>query len=237
MLTNKILADSMGVPLTRIRRWAKEYLPPDPKATRQSGYLREYSDNDGWFLFISGIIMDATGFTFRKTQKIMNEILKPWMFRVGLAPDIQDVPVVKGVDAYLQNNKYVLHFHINEQSVDKEIPPIRVEGMVDSNLHKIMVDERGKEFAFINEKKITYWVTEPLTKRSVTDYYRLETVAPIKISSLLGAFIYSIFGSRRLDKWIEDWYKIHLKSESKKPWDEDENIPSPEDEIDISLLE
>jgi len=217
MLKNKIIADSLHVPLTRIRRWAKEFLPSDPKATRQSGYLREYSDNDGWFLYISGMIMDATGFTFRKTQKLMDEKLKPWMLQVGIAPDIQDVPKAKGVDLYLRHDS-VLHFYINEQSDDQEVPPVRVEGLMALNRPKIKIDEMGKEFAVINETKITYWVIEPLTKKSATEYSTRPTVPSVSVSVLLSLFMHDLFGRERWSKWRKDWDRIHPENELKKYW-------------------
>jgi hypothetical protein len=215
MLTNKILADSLDIPLTRIRRWAKEYLPPDPKATRQSGYLREYSDKDGWFLYVSGMIMEATGFTFRKTQKLMEEKLKPWMLRVGLAPDNDDLPILKGADAYIRYD-CKLYFYINEQSDDKEIPPVRVEGLIEIPSRRKKTDEGGKEFAFINETKITYWVVEPLTKKSARDYFFRGPVPAVPIYSLLSNFITWVFGDDRSLKWHRNWGRIHPESELRK---------------------
>jgi hypothetical protein len=217
MLTNKILADSLHVPLTRLRRWAKEFLPSDPKATRQSGYIREYSDNDGWFMYISGKIMEATGFTFRKTQKIMEGKLKPWMLGVGLAPDVQDVPILKGADAYLRYD-CVLHFYIDEQSDDQEIPPIRVEGRMNRYSHKKKTDKEGKEFSVINETKITYWIVEPLTKKSAIEYFFRATVPSVSVEVLLSHFIRWVFGHGREAEWSRNRARIHPESELKKTW-------------------
>jgi hypothetical protein len=97
MLTNAILSEKLDIPLSKIRRWTKELLPPDPKATRRSGYKREFSNNDGFFIYLGGHMVSELGFTFDGARKAL-EILTDWLLFNGLVPDIPDYAHRVGVN-------------------------------------------------------------------------------------------------------------------------------------------
>jgi hypothetical protein len=83
------LSEELGISHTKIRRWAKEFLPPDPKATLRSGYAREFSLNDAFTIFLGGFLVSELNFSVFEAQKIILT-LRPWLFSKGLYPDVPD---------------------------------------------------------------------------------------------------------------------------------------------------
>jgi hypothetical protein len=210
MLTNKTMADRLGIPLTRIRRWAKEFLPPDPRATRQSGYIREYTDNDGWFVYISGIIMDTTGLTFRQTSKVMDEVLKPWLLRMGLVPDLTGIKKLNGIEADIVWDVAV-QFYLDHPSDREDVPAIRVEGKSSIHMAEEYVEKRSGEFvcAHLKDVKITYWLTTPKTAKTAYLYTWAKSSPFIPIFSELSGFILNIYDIPTRNSWWDAYHYVH----------------------------
>ena len=57
MLTNTIMSEKLSISITKVRRNTKEFLGQDSKATRRSGYKREFSNNDGFFVYLGGLLV------------------------------------------------------------------------------------------------------------------------------------------------------------------------------------
>ena len=86
-ITSNLLSEKLHIPITKVRRWAKEFLPPDPIATRRSGYTRKMSLNAAFNVYLGGILVSLLGFSFYEGRDIL-EKLSPWMKKVGLLPEI-----------------------------------------------------------------------------------------------------------------------------------------------------
>ena len=97
MLTNKMLSDGLDIPLFKIRRWTKELLPPDPKATRRSGYARELSKNDGFMVYLGGYLVSVLSLAFAEALAVIKS-LTPWLEQNGLLPDIHPDACREGAD-------------------------------------------------------------------------------------------------------------------------------------------
>lgn len=88
-LTNTELSKRLGIPHSLIRRWAKEFLPPDPKATLRSGYTKTYSLNDGFKILIVAHLVSYLNFTVPEAKQILSDI-DPWLRSEGLLPELED---------------------------------------------------------------------------------------------------------------------------------------------------
>ena len=74
-----------GLPLSKVRRNVKEFLPPDPVATRRSGYSRSFSTNDAFMVFLGTHLVSVLGYSFYDAKQIIQE-LWPWAESVALLP-------------------------------------------------------------------------------------------------------------------------------------------------------
>jgi hypothetical protein len=184
MLTNKILSDALDIPLYKMRRWTKELLPPDPKATRRSGYARKFSNNDGFFVYLGGWLVSTYGIVFNDARKIV-ELLKPWLLRIGLVPDIPDNAKREGIDS-----KIKVGYEVNIYSC-KEPGKFYIEGGGSVGFDQSnKTDESGREYTQIVSKAAIYWIEPPPAKKRET--WATEIVNPmmnIKIQTLLDSFL------------------------------------------------
>jgi hypothetical protein len=84
-------ADKTQVSITKARRYAKELLPPDPEATRQSGKAREINENEGFIIWLGFHLVNRLGFSMIETKAIIKD-LRPWMESKGLLPNMKFNP-------------------------------------------------------------------------------------------------------------------------------------------------
>jgi len=75
---NRELSDSLGIRLSKWKRWSREFLPPDPLGGLQSGYARQYAIDQAFTVFLGGHLVAHLHFSMPEAQKIIKE-LKPWI--------------------------------------------------------------------------------------------------------------------------------------------------------------
>ncbi len=73
-IDNSSLAKKLNIPITKIRRWTKEVLPPDSKAVRRSGFKRDITVRDGLKIFLTGYLVSEMGFGFVDAKRLLKEI-------------------------------------------------------------------------------------------------------------------------------------------------------------------
>ena len=156
MLTNTILAKKLDIPLSKIRRWTKEFLPPDPLATRRSGYTRKFSENDGFMVYVSGYLVSNLDFSFASTRDIMKE-LSSWIYKIGLLPDIPSSAKKLGVDRKIQD--YEVNFFPLEKNVGWSYYII---GIVKETLSESK-DAMGREYFKGQRDYVAYQISESTT--------------------------------------------------------------------------
>ncbi|MEN8244328.1 MAG: hypothetical protein ABFS43_05455 [Thermodesulfobacteriota bacterium] len=75
---NRELSESLGIRLSKWKRWSREFLPPDPLGGLQSGYARQYTIDQAFTVFWGGHLVAHLHFSMPEAQKIIGE-LKPWI--------------------------------------------------------------------------------------------------------------------------------------------------------------
>jgi hypothetical protein len=75
---NRDLSRRLGIPLSRWKRWSREFLPPDPLGGHQSGYARQYSTKDAFIVYLAGFLVSALGFSIPAARQILRD-LNPWL--------------------------------------------------------------------------------------------------------------------------------------------------------------
>lgn len=213
MLTNSIMAEKLEIPITKIRRYTKEFLPPDPRATRRSGYTREFSENDGFMVFIGGYLVSTLGFSYNEARRFM-EPLFMWMQRIGLLPDIPYSAKRDGIDSEII--EYEIRFISYKGNMDVNVFGITKEiEILNLTPDKTDVITRGGELAYV-----LYPLNDDFSLLGHRDIRFYTSTLPI--SDLLYAFLSAIRGEKYLDPihaadfWKTKWNALVDKS-SKGP--------------------
>ena len=77
---NRDLSARLGIPLSRWKRWSREFLPPDPLGGHQSGYARQYSTKDAFLVYLAGFLVSTLGFSIPAARQILHD-LTPWLIK------------------------------------------------------------------------------------------------------------------------------------------------------------
>jgi hypothetical protein len=116
MLTNREFSEKLKIPIGKVRRNTKELLGEDPRATRRSGYGREFTINEGWYVFLGGTLVSNHGLTFGQARDAL-ETIKPWLLLNQLVPEPPKNSGSKGVDEEIQT--FTLSFYLMEGKISK----------------------------------------------------------------------------------------------------------------------
>lgn len=146
---NRELSKRLGIPLSRWKRWSREFLPPDPLGGHQSGYARQYSLKDAFYVYLAGYLVSAMGFSIPEARQILLD-LNGWLKK----------NIIAHYDAVVDLNKDIasggVHTDLMITPVKRKKSPAftyRIRSLVDRNL--------------ISEEDITIWqeqFTEHLIK-------------------------------------------------------------------------
>ena len=86
----KRFSEKLGIDLAKARRWSRELLGPDPKATRQSGFKRVLTPGEGWELYLGGVLISEGKFLVHEAKTIIRD-LRPVLKKMGLYPGKETV--------------------------------------------------------------------------------------------------------------------------------------------------
>jgi hypothetical protein len=202
MLTNKIISEKLQKPIFTVRRWAKEFLGDDPAAGRQMGVAREITENDAWFMFLGGSIVELTRLEFKTVRKVIDQI-KPWLINNGLVPVIPKGAWPQGIDQKMFWN-HSLEF-LKYQSTDDIA--VRFTGIVPKQGHASGEDENGREYESTTYREYEYWLLpHPEGEgKNIWGYAGLK----INIRILLTFFMNRICGQDARDEWWRRFQILH----------------------------
>lgn len=96
----------LGTDLAKARRWSRELLGPDSKATRQSGFKRELTSGEAWEIYLGGVLISEGKFLVHEARTILRD-LRPFLRQHLLYP---------GKETILD------HLSETEQGAKKSIP-------------------------------------------------------------------------------------------------------------------
>lgn len=74
---SRTLSKLLNVPLAKWKRWAREFLPPDPLAGMQSGYARQYYTDAAFEIYLGGYLVSKMGVAI-PTARLILQMLTPW---------------------------------------------------------------------------------------------------------------------------------------------------------------
>jgi len=75
---NRELSTRLGIPLSRWKRWSREFLPPDPLGGLQSGFARQYSVRDAFVVYLAGYLVSSQAYSIPEARQILHD-LSGWL--------------------------------------------------------------------------------------------------------------------------------------------------------------
>jgi hypothetical protein len=82
---NRELSTRLEIPLSRWKRWSREFLPPDPLGGLQSGFARQYNIRDAFIVYLAGYLVSVIGFTIPEARQILDD-LNGWLKKDVIEP-------------------------------------------------------------------------------------------------------------------------------------------------------
>lgn len=83
--TYRELSEKLDINLAKLKRWGREFLPPDYSAGQGQGVARILSIDEAFIIFLSGHLVSSLKYSIPDTKIIM-ELLIPWLTEKRLMP-------------------------------------------------------------------------------------------------------------------------------------------------------
>lgn len=101
--TNRQLAATLDINLSRWKRWSREFLPPDPLGGLQSGLARQYTIVEAFTVYLCGYLVASLNFSIPEARKIAEDLHRFWetigvVDGFGLSPETAASPP-EGIEA------------------------------------------------------------------------------------------------------------------------------------------
>jgi hypothetical protein len=80
---SKYLSQRLNINAAKWKRWAREFLPPDPLGGYQSGYARQFSHKEAFRVFLGGYLVGVLRLTIPEARQVLSD-LDAWMKKQGL---------------------------------------------------------------------------------------------------------------------------------------------------------
>jgi hypothetical protein len=80
---SKYLSKRLNINASKWKRWAREFLPPDPLGGYQSGYARQFSYKEAFRVFLGGYLVGMLRLTIPEARQVLSD-LDAWMKKQGL---------------------------------------------------------------------------------------------------------------------------------------------------------
>jgi hypothetical protein len=208
-LTNSILSELLGIPLSKIRRWTKEFLTPHPRATRRSGYTREITPNESFYIFLGGHLVTNFGWTYHQARTAL-EIIWQWMEKNGMVPEIPEWAKREGIDCEISRYESMEIF-LDPSS--NAVTVITVQGVStsESEVTDKKTDSLGRPYLRIKTERILYY---PISKIKTFEGERWiahepdEIFGVLNLEDLLRRHLFSIFDRSQYKNWQKRFREI-----------------------------
>lgn len=79
---SRYLSSKLGIRLSKWKRWAREFLPPDPLGGLQSGVARQFNVKDAFKVYLGGYLVGQLKFSIPDAARILDD-LSPWLTKNG----------------------------------------------------------------------------------------------------------------------------------------------------------
>jgi hypothetical protein len=89
---SRYLSSKLDIRLSKWKRWAREFLPPDPLGGLQSGVARQFNTKDAFKVYLGGHLVGQLKFSIPDAARILTDLC-PWLEGNGffsIQPQLDD---------------------------------------------------------------------------------------------------------------------------------------------------
>lgn len=97
--TYRELSELLNINLAKVKRWGREFLPPDLEAGRQQGISRVLPIDDAFMIYMGGFIVNDLKLSINDAKLIINDI-HGWLVDHDLMPSLFEVSKQEKVKAW-----------------------------------------------------------------------------------------------------------------------------------------
>jgi hypothetical protein len=97
---SKYLSQRLNINAAKWKRWAREFLPPDPLGGYQSGYARQFSHKEAFRVFLGGYLVGVLRLTIPEARQVLSD-LDTWMKNQGLYSVPGDLNAVTAITDHI----------------------------------------------------------------------------------------------------------------------------------------
>jgi hypothetical protein len=80
--SNRELSEKLQINLAKWKRWSREFLPPDVLGGFQSGYARQYTIDDAFWVFLGGHLVKDLHLSIPESKRVLRD-LRQWLHDNG----------------------------------------------------------------------------------------------------------------------------------------------------------
>lgn len=105
------LSNKLEIKSAKWKRWAREFLPPDPLGGLQSGFARQFNLKDAFRVSLGGYLVSGLRFSIPEARQILAD-LSPWLRKHGFFKLQQDQQTDR-VDPW---NNYLIIIYLDKDN-------------------------------------------------------------------------------------------------------------------------
>jgi hypothetical protein len=99
------LSEKLNINFHKLKRWGREFLPPDPSAGQSQGVARVLTFDDAFTIFIGGHLASQLKYGIPEARIIL-ELLLPWLKEQKLIPSVFEI-------CFLASDAWVAHIYFD----------------------------------------------------------------------------------------------------------------------------
>jgi hypothetical protein len=105
--TYRELSEKLNINFHKLKRWGREFLPPDPSAGQSQGVARVLTFDDAFTIFIGGHLVSQLKYGIPEARIIL-ELLLPWLKEQKLIPSVFEI-------CFLKSETWVAYIYFDEK--------------------------------------------------------------------------------------------------------------------------
>jgi hypothetical protein len=180
--TNRELAGTLDVNLSKWKRWSREFLPPDPLGGMQSGYARQYHPDEAFTVYLGGHLVADLKFTIPEAKQILYD-LNGWLEGNGFYFNVKGVVPTASSES-ISVGRYYIFISREQRSVPKPADfYYTVRGIISKELARYKGVEVMKE---------TYAETMIGSRKEMNSDHNMDIVTMLNITDVLHHFVYCL---------------------------------------------
>jgi len=191
--TYRELSEKLDINIAKLKRWGREFLPPDYSAGQSQGVARVLTTDEAFILYLSGHLVSVVKYSIPETKKIM-DLMVPYLREKKAMPSMLSMKELAKYDWEIRILFYPERDEVNLIS----------EMCVNTIMYK-EVEVPHKEFDVLRHRVEEHKIIEKVAKHHNNEYQKITENYVLKflhISTTVLAFLSKVRGSEVIKEWV-----------------------------------